>query len=403
MVTVELLSEGDTEALDTVVRIGKQSFPFPQSALLHESDHVFAARHDDEIVGGTIAEVFEPTRGRTVGLVTWIFTDAEARGLGAGKRLLERTVAHLEELGCDTVVAAVRWQNTSSSKLFASEGFARTSSSRLLGEYGLLGTARFYRDAMYLGPGWELWTKGFDGSDAGTVGEAAATDSQRVNGGEPAAADSSSGGLRIGARMAEAAVANALLFVVAAVSVLGVDAVAEVPLAVVAVPVGFLAVRHLPTALAAFADSDAWTFRTWENAYPPGLLLAALGLYVPGPGAISPAQRLWTLDEELPRLGPAAAISSALVVGLYGAFLVPGALPVPVPGSVADLVVRTMWVFLVVDILYITFPFNTYNGRIVYDWSRPAWAVLAAATGATLVMAAVDTGLLSTVSALLGL
>jgi hypothetical protein len=79
-VSVERLADDATAARAEVVRIGKRSFPALQSLLLHETPHVFAATHDGEIVGGTISEVFEPTPERTVGLVTWIFTDADAGG-----------------------------------------------------------------------------------------------------------------------------------------------------------------------------------------------------------------------------------------------------------------------------------------------------------------------------------
>lgn len=387
MVTVERLPEEDAEARATVVRTGKAAFPFPQSALLHETDHVFVARHEGDVVGGTIAEVFEPTPGRTVGLVTWIFTTPGVRGLGVGKRLAEQTITHLEGLGCEAVVAAVRWQNTSSSKLFASEGFVRTSTGRLLAEYGVLGTARFYLDAMYLGPGWELWTKGLE--DA--TGDDEASD-----------ADATPDRRRALTRFAGSAVANVSLFVVATLSVLGVDAVTGAPAAVVSIPLAIFLARHLPSGLAAVTDPETWTFRTWENAYPPGLLLAALGLYVPVPGNIAPTRRVWTFREKLPVLGPAAAVSSALLVGLYGLFLLPEVLPFSLPAGVADLVVYTLWTVLVVEVLFVTFPFNTYTGRVVYDWNRSVWAILAAATVVVLVGAAVDTGLVASVVGAVG-
>ena len=42
---------------------------------------------------------------------------------------------------------------------------------------------------------------------------------------------------------------------------------------------------------------------------------------------------------------------------------------------------------LVVDVLTPFFPLACYNGRRIWDWSRPLWAVLAAAVVALIVLA----------------
>jgi hypothetical protein len=73
------------------------------------------------------------------------------------------------------VVAIVRWQNTSSNKLIVAEGFVRTSTGAVVDEYGPGGTARIYWEAIYLAPGFELWTKALAGDGSALEGDADGT------------------------------------------------------------------------------------------------------------------------------------------------------------------------------------------------------------------------------------
>lgn len=364
-VTVRELPAEATEERAAVERVGKAAFPTLQAQLLELTPHVLAATREGEVVGGTISEVLEPAPDRRVGLVTWIFTAEEARGLHVGERLLEATLEYLEGLDCEAVLAVVEWRNTSSSKLFASRGFERTSVGDLADEYGVGGAATLWWESMYWpAPGYDLWSRGVreDEEEAGSVGRSAG-------------------------RLLEAFGANAALFAVATASLFGVGVLRESPWAVLGVPLAFLAVRHLPARLATLGDDDRWRFWSWGNVYAVPAALAALGLFVPAPGNLAPVRRVWTYREELPRLGPAAAVAGALTVGLYAAALFEASLPVvSLPDAVATLVVYGAWAFLLVDLVWVTWPFDTYNGRVVYDWNRAVWAALA---GAALVLLAV--------------
>jgi len=70
VVEVELLREDATEEREKVESVGRSAFPFPQSMLVHTSQHMFAVRHEGETVGGTISGIFEPEKSEKVGLVT---------------------------------------------------------------------------------------------------------------------------------------------------------------------------------------------------------------------------------------------------------------------------------------------------------------------------------------------
>lgn len=368
MVEVELLSEDATEDREKVESVGRGAFPFPQSMLVHTSPHMFAAKHEGEIVGGTISEIFEPEEDEKVGLVTWIFTSEEARGLRAGEALLDATVDYLEEQGCDALVAIVEWGNTSSSKLFASQGFERASAGDVIDEYGLRGAAHVWWTAMYFPAlGYDLWTKNL-------VDEKKTKNSARVH-----SLLHLAGSLGV----------NTALFVVAVASLFGVGTVAEYPAYVVGIPVALLAVRYLPTLLAVARDEEGWRFHSWGNVYPFASVFAVFGLYLPVPGNYRLDRRIWTYREKLHLLGPAAFVSSFLTLVLYGVALADAfaVITTPFPEPASEMVVYTAWFFLVVDHVYPSFPFDTYNARVVRDWNRGVWLVLALVAAAMLAVA----------------
>ncbi|MDZ7730231.1 MAG: hypothetical protein U5K37_03765 [Natrialbaceae archaeon] len=127
------------------------------------------------------------------------------------------------------VIAIVRWNNTSSSKLFASHDFSRTTTRDVVSSLGMAGTARTWWTAMYWPAlGFDLWTTGI-------------VEKPRTSAGSSPL------------RTLESLVATTVLSLIAATSLFGFEAVQSHPLAVASVPVGFFTVRWLPRWM-----SDRW-------------------------------------------------------------------------------------------------------------------------------------------------
>lgn len=338
-----------------VLEIGRSAFPALQANLIHESPHMLAGRHEDELVGGTVNEIFE-VGGDRIGLVTWIFTDPTARGLRAGEALLEETIAYLEDQGCDAIIAIVRWPNTSSSKLFGSHGFARTSLGTVREHYGIRGAASLSWNAMYWPAlGYDLWTRGLE----------APTGEERS-------------GKRSLGRFLEAAGVNVGLFLLVALA-LSLHGLELASLPVLGGVIGaVLGIRYVPAWVAVLGDEREWQFWSWGHVTPFAAVIAAFGTYLPIPGNLAPRADVWTYRETLSRLGPAAAVSGLGLVGLYGLAHSHEALPgISLSPAVATTILATVWFVLLVDIVVPTFPFAAYNSRVLYDWHRPTWAVLA--------------------------
>ena len=354
MVEISVLADDAIDDRETTAAVARSAFPTLQASLIEETPHMLAARHEGSIVGGTINEVFE-AGGATVGLVTWIFTREDARGLRAGEALLEETVEYLETQGCDVIVAIVEWANTSSSKLFGSHGFTRTSAGTVASEYGLGGAAGIWWHAMYWPAlGYDLWTLGLEAPSAETRTRT-----------------------RSAGRFLEAVGVNVGLFALAALT-LSLYGVLEWSLtAVIPAIAAILGIRYLPQFLATMGDGRSWQFWSWGSVTPFAAVFAAVGWYLPVPGNRAPRSDVWTYRETLPRLGPAAAVSAGGLVGLYGLAHAHESVPW-LPADVATVVLAVGWFVVVVDVVVPSFPFDTYNARVVQEWSRPVWAVLAA-------------------------
>jgi hypothetical protein len=147
--------------------------------------------------------------------------------------------------------------------------------------------------------------------------------------------------------------------------------------------VGLFGLREAAMKLAARLQGLPVRHRAWEAAFPLSVGVALmLGWFFPMPGSVYPRGGIWRYRDLLSKLGPIAlAGASAVLVFAWASWgLVRfGGFPPEVAswlrlGHVAGQMLALLEVLLPFSI------FVSFNGRRVWDWSRPAWAVLAAAT-----------------------
>jgi hypothetical protein len=121
----------------------------------------------------------------------------------------------------------------------------------------------------------------------------------------------------------------------------------------------------------------------WEAAFPLSAGVALmLGWFFPTPGSVYPRGGTWRYRDLLPKLGPIvfAGASAVLVFAWVSWGLIEfGGFPPEVAswlcfGRVAGQMLALFEVLMPFSI------FVSFSGRRVWDWSRPAWALLAAAT-----------------------
>ena len=141
--------------------------------------------------------------------------------------------------------------------------------------------------------------------------------------------------------------------------------------------------REAAMRLAARSQGLLVRHRVWEAAFPLSAGVALmLGLFLPTPGSVYPRGGTWRYRNLLPKLGPIALAGASAVLVFtwvtWGLLRFGGFSPEVASwlrfGHVAGQMLALFEVLLPLSI------FVSFNGRRVWDWSRPAWAVLAAAT-----------------------
>ena len=121
---------------------------------LREIEIVRAAISSGKTVGLTMLKSIE---GK-VGYVFYIAVARANRKQGIGRLLVEDALVLFRTAGLMEVFASVEEDNEPSEKLFASEGFARTSFGEVSKNYGHLHTLNMYR-TMWVVPGEVLLRK----------------------------------------------------------------------------------------------------------------------------------------------------------------------------------------------------------------------------------------------------
>ena len=350
-VIIRPIRDGEKAAAQRVMR---RAFSPPTWLFLSWGKDVLVAEHEGRIVGGVVLKVFTASN-RKVGFVSWLFTDPEARGLGAGQALIEGALDFFTAQGCTEFSACVEGYNTSSSKGFSTRGFEILSLGEQLRRYGLGIIPYWWHSFHFMDVGHFLWAK-------------------------PGAERSDNPMLQwLGTWLI-----NVLLLWLAMwrQGGLNLDALWAIPLAFLAL----FGLRSLAMLGAARAQGLTVRFRTWESSATLVLPMALLfGFFFPFPGSFYPVGDRWRYRDLLPKLGPMALAgtlaSLALAWGSWAALrwdLAPALQP--------------LWgalfgigrVLALLETVVAFFPLISYNGRRIWDWNRVIWALVSLAAVALL-------------------
>lgn len=393
--SITLVSEGETETRRRLEEIAADAFATPQDYLVSLSAHTLAARVDGEVVGGVVLDIIDGSAG-DVGIVSWLFTSPSAQGRGVGDRLVDAALDYLVEQGCRAVVTVVQWPNTASSALFARREFRRISSSTLLKRFGpKQGGLVWLKTFHFVNVGCDLWYLELPGEES--LEPSGCPPEKPANATDRATSDSgvsSSRGrqrrspLRTARRFSETVLVHVVLL---AIVVGGLDVqswgLTTVGLAVTAGVL--LSLRWAPYAVFTSRDRRQWVFWSWGNVYPFAGAIAVFGGFLPVPGHITPERSEWDYRDELSVLGPAATAWGVLLLAtLLGVVAMSEWVGASgwLEAATLESLVLTLTVFVVVDLWVIVWPFDSYNGRVVYDWNRVVWAVLSGIAALVLVV-----------------
>ena len=353
-ISVHHMREEETRAVRS---LAGRAFSQLESAFFTPPPQTRIDEDDGQLVGEIVRKVFALPNKRRCGAIFWLMTASEARGSGVGGRLVEAALEYFEDHGCQETFTCVEGYNTSSSNLFAARGFTILSPREQLRRYGLLSTFVLWIKMFRLGAdvGHFLWARpGATRQDHPRLQWLAGT------------------------------LLSVLVFLLAGwrggwVEGLEPATVLGAALAIVAL----FGLREAAMRLAARSQGLLVRHRVWEAAFPLSAGVALmLGLFFPTPGSVYPRDDTWRYRNLLPKLGP-IAFAGALAVLVF-AWVTWGLLRF---GEFSPEI--TSWLRFghvagqMLALFEVILPFSifvSFNGRRVWDWSRPAWALLAAAT-----------------------
>ena len=345
-----------------VLRIMRRAFSVIQQLFFSFSKNVLVAELNGKIQGAIVLKSFPLSDGVQGGVVKWVFTDPEVRGLGAGQQLIDSGLAWLEAAGCSQIFAIVEGFNTSSSKLFATRGFSILPFREQLRRFGLIGVARVWSASFHiLDIGHFLWGK---------------PDTETSDKPTP--------------QLVTTFVLNALI---AALAVWRAwDFHKPDPIALLTLPLTFLiliGLRTLAMMLVARAMKLDLRFRMWESGFNFCALIAlAFGAFFPIPGGLYPNKNTWRYRELIPLYGRIAlAGSSPALIVSWAAFLLLRFTSLTAwAAAVLSSVLEAAILFAIFDIVLFFFPFVSFNSRRLWDWHKGVWALLTFAVVALIVL-----------------
>jgi ribosomal protein S18 acetylase RimI-like enzyme len=313
----------------------------------------------------SLVRVFNLPGGAKVGMIAWLMTDPEQRGLGLATKLVNESVRKLVEAGCTAIVTDVEGYNTASANVFHGAGFRRLGVSAQLKRWGAFDLFWLWlRTGIAIDPGHFTWV-------ADPEPAAAAPDRA-----EPTP---------VRARLL-AIVLNALfaLFALSLGGGLFLAGEAGLPDAprTLAVFLGvaiLLLARESAMRLAAGTGGPAFEFRAWEGGWGMSALIAiAFGRVLPLPGNLYPAGDGWRTRDHIARLGR-SAVASALVLSalvLAASALRPHSFAFI--DEIARVIVFVGKPLLLFDTLVAVAPFEGYNARHLRDYHKPTWLAMSA-------------------------
>jgi GNAT superfamily N-acetyltransferase len=342
------------EEKKVVHNIMSRSFTLVERLFFSFTPYVLVAEQNGQLLGATVLKLIPLPGNRKGGLIYWIFTAPEARGMGTGQKLIEAALHFFEDKECDEIMACVEGFNTSSSKLFSTRGFSILSPGQQFRRHSIGILPLWVRIFHYIDIGHFLWVR-------------------------PGTKQPDNPALQWwGNVFMNALVLLLMLWRKTGFRDVNLTAFIAVPM----MCVFFFGVRELAMRLTAKGYGLSVRYRAWESGFPLSLVIALVfGGWVPVPGSVYPTKNGWRYRDLIPKLGPiafAGALSVLLFTWGAWALLHFSVLP-PETKTWINIAMIIGKSFVIFDIALIFFPFVSFNGRRIWDWNRVVWGVLAVA------------------------
>ncbi|MCG8501878.1 MAG: GNAT family N-acetyltransferase [Firmicutes bacterium] len=332
---------------DKVSAAMHRSFSLIERWSFYFTPDVLIGERDGEVLGAIVLKTFEISQNSKGGLIAWVFTVPEARGLGLGQTLSEAGIDFLEKQGCKEIFAAVEGHNTSSAKLFASRGFGILSPGQQFHRYGVKVLKLWLKTSHLIDVGHFLWMK-------------------------PAPEQKAKPSLQLwGTMLLTCLVWPLLLWRMAG----GINPMRWLGLSIAAIIL--FGIRYAAMILTARRQGLQVRYRAWESGFPLSIAVAVVlgGTYLI-PGNVYPSGHDWRYKDLLLKLSRMAlyAILSVLIITILAGASVHFKLIHPALTVFFRSIFHVGTALLLVDTCLVFL--KCYNGRRIWDWSKSVWLIL---------------------------
>lgn len=351
------IREMQAEEKEQVKSIMKDAFPFLMRLFFSFSNHILVAEKNGVIVGGVILKMFFLPKKVKAGLVSLIFCTPRQSGQGIGQILASKGVKQLEEKGCSEIFACVEGNNTSSNKLFITSGFHQLSLFQQVKTYGFSTLLIWFHSYHLFDVGHFLLSKSTQKREKRNSKEA------------------NSWFEFIFTLICHVAIFSVTLWRQGEDDHFSTESL----LTLLACFGLFFAVRCGAMFCISWFNRIQYEFRMWESGLSLSSIIALLfGGFMVSPGTLYPVEHNWKYRDHTQPLGVMALASSLSLITLVWAM---GLL-------IHFSLIPSLFLFhfetafsigiglLFLDVMLPFFPFSSFNGRRLWDWSKPTWALL---------------------------
>ncbi len=339
---------------DIVKKLHKDAFSLIEHCFFSFSPYILVAEYEGKLIGGLTLKIFTILKKKKkIGVYHWLFTFPGARGLGAAQKLVEEGKRFFKEQGCDETLAQISGYNPSSFKNFYNRGFDIIPFAQQVRRWKFPGLISVWvRTNHIFGNGNFLWGSPKPNKKDKPIVQWVAM-----------------------------IILNFILYFITKVRWRGFGHITPLYIAfTLAATIIVYGLRILMMLIVTRAQGLKMQFRAWGGGYPLSILISvAFGGPYPVPGSIYPKDHNWSHQKLKKKLGVMGLIGCISILTLIwiSVYLITFSLVPAEYFQFLDMIVELSMYLIIFEILIPIFPFDVYNGRRVYNWSKPLWMILA--------------------------
>jgi len=352
--TIRRMRPGEEKKVRAIAR---ESFPLTAWLFFNYKPATLVALKDNQVVAGVVYGQFSYSKEINAGAIYWLFTAPNYQGEGIGKKLIEKAIFKLETGGCQEIFACIEGYNSSSFKIFNSQGFSKLRLFDQINKFGFKTFYIWYQTHHLFDLGHDLWYLKSKEHESKVENGLKADKNKSMN---------------IKTWIFNVTISSLIMFIaLVRTDLIDIDII-DIFQVLLAIGITF-GIRDLAGIIAGKGSGLKLEYDIWESGHIISIIMAIFaGGFIPVPGIFYPKEYNWSYQNKLPELASQSLASAGalLVLGwilnfdfIYG-------------GKFIEILLMAVTNMAIFDIALPFFPFVSYNGRRIWDYNKIIWLVL---------------------------